>query len=146
MGIVTTLDHTKEQCEPSVRVRLHSDRNPPVVPSVVISQVMDIFQNSADAVRGSRRPRLPSLRSLHVAISGSPVLYEIPLTPVDDHFGKSGKKSSQRLTLHTPVRSGQESQIWSSEESVVIGDMVAGVTAPEQDQNDRQILIKNGSS
>ena len=35
---------------------------------------------STDAMRGHQRQRLPSIRSLHVAIAGSPY-YEIPLTP-----------------------------------------------------------------
>jgi hypothetical protein len=76
--IITNLTHRIK--ETPVRVRINSDRNPPIVPSMVISQVVDALHHSADAMRGNQRQRLPSIRSLHVAIAGSPY-YEIPLTP-----------------------------------------------------------------
>jgi len=76
--IITNLTHRIK--ETPVRVRINSDRNPPIVPSMVISQVVDALHRPAGAMRGNQRQRLASIRSLHVAIAGSPY-YEIPLTP-----------------------------------------------------------------
>jgi len=95
-GLLVTTKVTSDKQSPLPRVRLVSTRSSasgPKMQSSTISQPMDFLQNPIDSFQRLRRPRLPSLRSLHASSPNSPILFEIPLTPQPTNESENQNKS-----------------------------------------------------
>jgi len=114
--LTTKAVHDRQSPIPRIRlVSTHSDIGGPRIPSITITQPVDFIQNPIDSFHRIRRPRLPSLRNLHVAKPGSPIsiLFEIPLTP--QQMNESPTNQNESNVPQSPDNLPQPDVIGSSE-------------------------------